>query len=182
MSAPGYVLFDTALGRCGLAWTERGIAAVALPEASAAALRRQLLRRCLGATERPPPPVAAEAVAGIVALLQGTPADLAALPLDQAGVPPFHREVYAIARTIPVGATLTYGDIAQRLALPGAARAVGQALGQNPWPIIVPCHRVLAANGRLGGFSAHGGLATKRRLLAIEGADAVGGLPLFAPR
>jgi methylated-DNA-[protein]-cysteine S-methyltransferase len=85
-------------------------------------------------------------------------------------VPEFHRRVYDVARTIPPGATLTYGDIAARLGEPGSARAVGQALGRNPFPIIVPCHRVLAANGQLGGFSATGGSATKRRLLTIEGA------------
>ena len=87
-------------------------------------------------------------------------------------MPALARRVYEVARTIPPGATLTYGEIAARLELPGAARDVGQALGRNPFPLVVPCHRVVAAGGRLGGFSARGGAATKRRLLAIEGAIA----------
>jgi methylated-DNA-[protein]-cysteine S-methyltransferase len=90
--------------------------------------------------------------------------------LDMEGVPPFHRRVYEIARTIPPGATLSYGDVAARLDAPGAARAVGQALGRNPFALVVPCHRVLAARGKAGGFSARGGVATKLRLLALEGA------------
>jgi methylated-DNA-[protein]-cysteine S-methyltransferase len=85
-------------------------------------------------------------------------------------VPAFHRAVYAVARAIPPGETLTYGEVARRLGDPGSARAVGQALGRNPFAIIVPCHRVVAAGGATGGFSAHGGAATKRRILAIEGA------------
>jgi methylated-DNA-[protein]-cysteine S-methyltransferase len=93
--------------------------------------------------------------------------------LDFEGLPAFNRRVYELARTIGPGATLTYGDIALRLGSPGTARAVGQALGQNPWPIVVPCHRVLAADGRMGGFSAPGGVATKRRMLEIEGVDGV---------
>src|SRR6201999_1121329 len=82
----------------------------------------------------------------------------------------FHQRVYALARRIPSGATLTYGEVATRIGSPGAARAVGQALGRNPFAIVVPCHRVLAAGGRTGGFSANGGVATKRRVRSIEGA------------
>lgn len=106
----------------------------------------------------------------MTALLSGE--DLAApdsVPLDLSRVPPFHARVYEVARTIPPGTTLTYGEIARRLGEPGAARAVGQALGANPFAPIVPCHRVLAAGGGTGGFSADGGVATKRRLLEIEG-------------
>jgi methylated-DNA-[protein]-cysteine S-methyltransferase len=113
------------------------------------------------------------AIDGIVALLGGEPADLTAVPLDMERLPAFQRAVYEIARTIPPGDTLTYGEIAARLGDPGTARAVGQALGSNPFPIVVPCHRVLAAGGRLGGFSAHGGTATKLRLLTLERARAV---------
>src|SRR5262249_25431219 len=105
--------------------------------------------------------------------------DLTGIGLDESRVPEFHRRVYAIARSIPPGGTLTYGDIANRLGDPTLARAVGQALGENPFPIIVPCHRVLAANGRLGGFSAPGGTTTKLKLLRIEGADAAAQLELF---
>ncbi len=85
------------------------------------------------------------------------------------GVPDFHRRVYDIVRCIPPGQTLTYGDIARRLGLPGSAQAVGRAMGRNPFAPIVPCHRVLAAGGKDGGFSAHGGVGTKRRMLVIEG-------------
>ena len=106
----------------------------------------------------------------ITALLRGEPCDLGSIDLDMSDVPEFHCRVYAVARTIPPGRTLTYGDVAARLGEPGAARAVGQALGRNPFAIIVPCHRVVAAGGRLGGFSAGGGAVTKRRILAIEGA------------
>jgi methylated-DNA-[protein]-cysteine S-methyltransferase len=110
------------------------------------------------------------AITGIVALLAGRPGDLAAVPLQLEGVPAFDRRVYALARKIPRGATCTYGELAARLGEPGAARDVGQALGRNPFPLVVPCHRVVAAAGRLGGFTAPGGAATKARLLAIEGA------------
>ncbi len=93
------------------------------------------------------------------------------------GVPEFHRRVYEAARAIPPGNTLSYGDIAKRAGVPGAARAVGQALGRNPFPIVVPCHRVLAAGGKIGGFSAQGGVETKRRMLEIEGAPLNGATP-----
>ena len=99
------------------------------------------------------------AIDGIVALLRGEKRDLREIALDLDGVPDFNRRVYELARTIPPGSTLTYGEIARRLASPGTARAVGQALGQNPWPIVVPCHRVLAADGGMGGFSAPGGVS-----------------------
>jgi len=104
-------------------------------------------------------------------LLRGEKRDFSAIALDMAGVPEFHQKVYAVARTIPVGATLSYGEIAARLGDRGAAREVGEAMGQNPFPIIVPCHRVLAAGGKVGGFSAAGGVTTKLRLLGIEGAQ-----------
>ena len=121
-------------------------------------------------------------MARIVALLNGMPDDLADVLIDLAGVPAFDRRVYAVARSILPGATLTYGEVALRLGEPHAARAVGQALGANPWPIVVPCHRVLAAGGKAGGFSAPGGLRTKLRLLQIEGA-VLGGTPgLFDAR
>jgi methylated-DNA-[protein]-cysteine S-methyltransferase len=127
-------------------------------------------RRFPDAMEAPPPASVQRAIRGIVALLAGEASDLSAVPLDMADVPPFERRVYEVARTIPPGATLAYGDIAARLGAPGEAREVGQALGQNPLPIVVPCHRVLAAGGKIGGFSANGGIATKLRLLSIEGA------------
>jgi methylated-DNA-[protein]-cysteine S-methyltransferase len=170
MTAQGYALFDTAIGRCGIAWSERGVVGIHLPEASEARTLARLRRRFPDARAAPPPPAVERAIDAIVALLQGETIDLSAVPLDMARVPPFERRVYEVARTIPPGATLSYGDIAARLGTPEEARAVGQALGRNPFPIIVPCHRVLAAGGKIGGFSANGGIATKLRLLSIEGA------------
>ena len=119
------------------------------------------------------------AIDGIVALLRGEPRDLASIALDMEQVPPFNRRVYEVARTIPPGSTMTYGEIAVRLGDRLLARDVGQALGQNPFAIVVPCHRVVAAGGKAGGFSARGGVKTKLRMLAIEGAPAAGMLPLF---
>jgi methylated-DNA-[protein]-cysteine S-methyltransferase len=173
MPAEGFTLFDTAIGTCAVAWGDRGLLGVQLPEAGEQAMRARLVRRFPGARETTPPPEVQGAVDGIVALLGGAPADLTAVPLDMERLPAFQRAVYEIARTIPPGDTLTYGEIAARLGDPGTARAVGQALGSNPFPIVVPCHRVLAAGGRLGGFSAHGGTATKLRLLTLERARAV---------
>lgn len=170
MTERGITLFDTAVGRCGLAWGPAGLTAVALPEASPGETLARL-RRKGGAGEATAPPAAVQAtIAAIAALLRGERRDLAEIALDMDGVPAFHRRVYELARGIPPGRTLTYGEVAARLGEPGAARAVGQALGRNPFPIVVPCHRVLAAGGRPGGFSAPGGLETKFRLLVIEGA------------
>src|ERR1700737_3518359 len=179
MTASGFALFDTAIGRCGIAWGKRGVAGVQLPEAGEAETRARMLHRFPAAGETAPPTEAEKAVERIVALLRGEAGDLAEVTLDMDQVPAFHRRVYEVARTIPPGKTLSYGDIAARLAAPGAARAVGQALGRNPFPIGVPCHRVLAAGGKIGGFSAQGGVATKRRMLAIEGAQMNGERGLF---
>ena len=170
MTASRFTLFDTGIGRCGIAWSDRGIAAVQLPEASELKTRARLLRRCPGAREALAPADVQCAIDGIVALLRGEASDLSAVALDLDGVEPFARRVYEIARTIAPGETLTYGEIAARLGERGLARDVGQALGQNPFPLIVPCHRVLAAGRKVGGFSANGGVATKLRLLSIEGA------------
>ncbi|WP_437636738.1 methylated-DNA--[protein]-cysteine S-methyltransferase [Sorangium sp. So ce854] len=174
MTAHGFTLFDTAIGRCGIAWGGRGVAFVQLPEARDSETRARVLQHLPGAREAPPPPDVQRALDDIVALLRGEARDLSAVALDMERVPPFHRRVYEVARAIPPGATLTYGDIAERLGARGSARAVGQALGRNPFPIVVPCHRVLAAGGRIGGFSGNGGVSTKLRLLAIEGAHAAG--------
>ena len=172
MTAQGFFLFDTAIGCCAIAWGERGLVGVQLPEGRESRTRERMLQRFPAARESPPPPQMQRARDAIVALLYGEPSDLSAVVLDMDSVPPFHRRVYEIARTIPAGATMSYGDIAARLGARGSARAVGQALGRNPFAIVVPCHRVVAADGRLGGFSANGGIATKLRLLAIEGAQA----------
>jgi O-6-methylguanine DNA methyltransferase len=168
MTAYGFTLFDTAIGRCGVAWSDRGLVGVQLPEDSQTETRERMLQRFPAAAETAPPPQVQLAVERIVALLEGEASDLSDVALDMEGVAPFHRRVYEVARTIPPGRTLAYGDVAARLGAGRAARAVGQALGRNPFPIVVPCHRVLAAGGKIGGFSAHGGTATKRRMLAIE--------------
>jgi methylated-DNA-[protein]-cysteine S-methyltransferase len=174
MTAHGFALFDTAIGKCGIAWGERGIVGVQLPEGGEPEARARMLHRFPAAGETAPPPEVKHALDSIVALLHGKANDLSTIALDMEGVPPFHRRVYEAARAIPAGKTLSYGDIAVRLGARGAARAVGQALGQNPFPIVVPCHRVLAAGAKIGGFSAHGGTATKLRMLAIEGAQVNG--------
>ena len=166
----GYALFDTALGRCGIAWTARGVAGVQLPEPTDDATRARLRRRHRSVREAAPSVEAARAIEGISALLRGERIDLSDVALDLGDVESFSRRVYELARAIPAGRTSTYGELAARLGDPRSARAVGEALGRNPVPIVVPCHRVLAASGRLGGFSAHGGAATKRRMLIIEGA------------
>jgi methylated-DNA-[protein]-cysteine S-methyltransferase len=173
MSALGFTFFETAIGSCGIAWGGRGICGVQLPEASDRAIRARMRQRFPGVPERVPPPHAQHAIAAIVSLLSGEDADLSPIPLDMSDVPPFHQRVYDMARTILPGSTLSYGDVAVRIGSPGAARAVGQALGRNPFPIIVPCHRVLAAGGKVGGFSATGGVETKLRMLAIEGAHGI---------
>ncbi len=172
MAAHGFALFDTALGRFGIAWSEAGVAGVQLPESREDATRARLRRRFPEAREAPPPADVARAQDGIAALLRGERRDLSAIALDMDRVPPFHRRVYEVTRTIPAGATLSYGEVAARAGAPGSAPAVGQALGRNPFAILVPCHRVLAAGGRIGGFSASGGVATKLRLLSLESAQA----------
>ena len=171
MTAHGFTLFDTAIGRCGVAWSDRGLVGVQLPEGSEAETRERMLQRFPAAAETAPPPRVQIAIDGIIAVLKGEQKDLSAIPLDMEGVAPFHRRVYEAARAIPPGRTLAYGEVAARLGAPRAARAVGQALGHNPFPIVVPCHRVLAAGGKIGGFSAHGGTATKRRMLALEAGE-----------
>jgi methylated-DNA-[protein]-cysteine S-methyltransferase len=175
----GFALFDTAIGRCGIAWSGRGVAGVQLPEGNERDTRGRLRRRFPDAREAPPPAAVQRAIDGVVALLRGEPCRLDTVTLDMDGVPPFHRRVYEVARTIPPGTTLSYGEVATRMGVPGAARDVGQALGQNPFAIIVPCHRVLAANGKVGGFSARGGVRTKLRLISSERAGGHGALPLF---
>ncbi len=175
----GHCLFPTTIGACGIAWKEQVITAVQLPEADEDGTRARMLRHAGELPAREPPAFVREAIARIQALLQGAKDDLADLPLDMHGVPEFHRRVYAVARAIPPGEVLTYGEVARRLGAPGASRAVGQALGKNPFAPVVPCHRVLAAGGKSGGFSAEGGALTKLRMLEIEKARLGGGPGLF---
>lgn len=176
----GYALFDTAIGRCGIAWSAQGIVAAQLPEPTDSAIVERLERRAPHARPMPPPPAVRRAIDAIVRLLRGEAVAMDDVVLDLRGIAPFDASVYALTRRIAPGCTLRYGEVAERLGRPGAARAVGQALGRNPFAPIVPCHRVLARTPDGGGFSAHGGLATKRAMLRIEGALDAGQLPLFA--
>ena len=176
---PGYALFETAIGRCGIVWSDRGIVGVQFPEGSEQATRKRLLRRHANAREAVPSAAVQRSIADIVALLAGERRDLSDVVLDWDAVPDFNRRVYHVARAIPPGSTLSYGEVAARLGDRTLARDVAQALGQNPFPIIVPCHRVMAAGGKTGGFSAPGGVRTKLRLLSIERAQP-GGPTLFA--
>lgn len=189
MPTLAYALFATPIGRCGIAWSAYGLTGVQLPEQDEAATRACMGRRFPQCGEGLPPPPVQEAIHAVVALLSGAPqepVDLGNVLLDMDGVPPFHQRVYALTRRLAPGETTTYGEMARQLGEPGAARAVGQALGANPFAPVVACHRVLAANGRAGGFSAPGGASTKLRLLLIERArfngpglfDAMGDAPL----
>ncbi|WP_019201770.1 methylated-DNA--[protein]-cysteine S-methyltransferase [Tsukamurella sp. 1534] len=166
---PGFALFDTAVGRCGIAWGADGaVTAARLPEASDEAMRDHLAAG--GSPESEPPEEVGRVIAAVVLLVAGANLDddLSWVALDMQGLNDFQRAVYDVARRIPPGSTRTYGEIATEIGLPGSARAVGRALGENPFPPIVPCHRITAADGRTGGFSASGGVATKMRLLANE--------------
>ena len=170
MPGHSFAIFDTAIGRCGIVWGARGVTGVQLPMGSEQMTRTRIRQSHGELAEVSPPPDVQHAIDGIVELLAGKPHDLMDIALDLDGVPEFNRSVYDIARTIPPGKTLTYGDIAKRLGGVELSRDVGQALGRNPCPVVVPCHRVLAAGDKPGGFSANGGIATKLKMLAIEGA------------
>jgi methylated-DNA-[protein]-cysteine S-methyltransferase len=164
----GLALFDADIGRCGIAWGDRGLLGVQLPEATDARTLSRLAQKAHGAREADMPDHVRQACDAMAELLRGGARDLTFVVVDMEQVPAFNRSVYDIARTIAPGETLTYGDIAARLGDKLLSRAVGKALGENPFPIVIPCHRVLAANGKTGGFSANGGVATKFRMLAIE--------------
>lgn len=170
MAMTALTLFDTAIGHCAVVWGGAGILVIQLPEADVEQTLARIQRRVPHAREECPPPEIQIAIDDIVALTHGNRRDLSAITLDMDGVPEFDRRVYQVTRAIAFGETLTYGEVATRLGTQGQARAVGQALGRNPFAIVVPCHRVTAAGGRAGGFSANGGSTTKLRLLNIEGA------------
>ncbi|MFQ6549774.1 methylated-DNA--[protein]-cysteine S-methyltransferase [Aestuariibius sp. 2305UL40-4] len=170
-----FSLFPTPLGECGIAWCGDMVVATRLPDKSPAGTGRRLAAQT-GGTKGEPPTTIRHAIASMTALLEGEGTDLTSIACDFGGIDPFAAQVYAATRAIPVGETATYGAIASQLGDKQLARTVGQALGRNPLPIIVPCHRVVGADGRLTGFSAAGGVATKLRILAIEGAQ-LGGTP-----
>ncbi len=164
-----FAVIPTAIGECALVWNEDAeIVGSALPHGSADQVRGAVRGWYPGAVEASPAPVA-PAVAALTRLLGDGVGDLAEIPLNMSAVPDFDRRVYEVVRAIPPGETRTYGEVAAELGTPGAAQAVGQAMGRNPFPPIVPCHRVLAAGRRIGGFSARGGPHTKLRMLETEG-------------
>jgi len=174
MTQQHFALFETAIGTCGIVWTLRGVCGMQLPEKDAAATLARVHRRHPTAVETMPPADVRHAIAGVVALLTGEKCDLNDIKIDDEGQADFNKRVYAIVRQVPPGSTMTYGEVAERLGDKTLARAVGQAMGENPTPIIMPCHRVLAAGGKTGGFSAPGGIVTKLQLLTIEGAEPSG--------
>ena len=166
------VSFETILGRCAVAWSNAGITGVFLPQPTGRSLPATVQADDVPAFVR-------HAIHGMTAVLAGERLDLRDIRLDERGIDAFRRAVYGATRTIPAGTTRTYGEIAEAIGRPLGARDVGAALGRNPFPIVVPCHRVVAANGALTGFSAPGGITTKRRMLELEGAPGYGQLRLF---
>ena len=172
-----WLLFDTPIGACGVAWNVAGLAAFQLPEVDDDATRARLGARASarGPMSTTPPTWLEAAMVRARAHLAGTPQDLTLVPLDLSRVTPFNAKVLRAAQDIPAGRTMTYGELAVRVGSPGASRAVGRAMATNPWPLIVPCHRVVGASGAAGGFSAHGGLVTKERILQLEGATLLTG-------
>jgi methylated-DNA-[protein]-cysteine S-methyltransferase len=172
-----YCLLDTAIGTCGLAWNERGVTRLRLPESDRATTEKKLSTRAAKAETAPPE--INRLIADIQSYMTGRSTDFSSVALDLTRVGAFEQDVYAAARRIPFGRTMSYGELAQRIGTPDAAREVGQALARNPIPIIVPCHRILAKGHRIGGFSAPGGVFTKQQLLALEGVHVEAGTPLF---
>ena len=166
-TAERYCLFDTAFGLCGVAWGEHGLTRVQLPEVDGAATRARLETR--GAVEAEPPQAVAEAIALLRAYFEGAETDFSGLVVDlPADTSDERRRIYDAARALTWGQTASYGEVARRAGLTGGARVVGQAMAANPLPIVIPCHRVMAAGDRLGGFSAYGGALSRERLLAPE--------------
>jgi methylated-DNA-[protein]-cysteine S-methyltransferase len=179
MAGRGYSIFDTTIGRCGIAWGDLGVVGVQLPEAREIETRGRVLRQYPDARELRPPLNVEVAIEGIVALLRGAPGDFADVTLDMQSVAPFNRRVYEFTRTIPRGETRTYGEVAASLRASGAAHSVAQAISRNPFMIIVPCHRVLEAGSYADRISPNGGAISKRRLLSIEGAGSPSSKTLF---
>ena len=179
MSGRGYSIFDTGIGRCGIAWGHAGILGVQLPEAREIETRKRLFQLYPDAREQRPPLNAEIAIDSITALLRGDAYDFSDVALDMSGIHAFNQRVYVLTRAIPRGETLTYGEVASQLRATGAVHSVAQALARNPFVIIVPCHRVLEAGGYADKISPHGGVISKRRLLSLEGALAKGGPTLF---
>ena len=161
-------LYETALGWCGLIWRDEKIIGAQLPLADRDATRRRIAQRFPDVAAAAAPAWVMEIAADVTALLAGERRDFSTAPLALDNVPDFNRAVYAIVKNIPPGETLTYGAIAKIIGGIEDSRRVGQAMGENPFPPLIPCHRVVAANGKIGGFSAFGGIETKVKLLSIE--------------
>lgn len=171
MDGLGFEPFDTPLGRVVVAWSPRGIFALALPSEREEETIAWITASAPGAVRGDPPAWVQDVMRLVAVHLGGAPQDFSKVPLDLERVSPFYRAVYQAAQDIPPGQTVTYGELAARLGKSrAAARAVGQALAKNPIPIVVPCHRILGAARAAVGFSAPGGVQTKARLLALEGA------------
>ncbi|NUR13494.1 MAG: methylated-DNA--[protein]-cysteine S-methyltransferase [Bradyrhizobium sp.] len=179
MVGRGYAIFDTAIGRCGIIWSNTGVVAVQLPEAREIDTRRRIFQLYPEAREQRPSENAELAIEGIVGLLQGGDPDFSEVSLDASGVPGFNRRVYEFACSIPRGETRTYHEVAKALGASGAAHSVAQAIARNPYMLIVPCHRMLEAGNYTDRLSPYGGVISKRRLLALEGAQPVASKTLF---
>ena len=179
MTGRGYTVFDTGIGRCGIAWGDLGVMGVQLPEAREIETRGRMLRQYPDARELRPPLNVEIAIEGIGALLRGQPSDLSDVTLDMRGIHAFNARVYDFTRTIPRGETRTYGEVASHLRASGAVYSVAQAIARNPFMIIVPCHRVLEAGGYADRISPNGGVISNRRLLSIEGAGSASAKTLF---
>src|ERR1700733_14326336 len=179
MAGRGYSIFDTGIGRCGIAWSGDGVGGVPLPEARGLETRGRMLRQYREAGALRPPLNAEIAIEGIVALLRGQPSDLSDVALDMSGIHAFNARVYTFVRKIPRGETRTYGEVATSLRASGAVHSVAQAISKNPFMIIVPCHRVLEAGSYTDRISPNGGAISKRRLLSIEGAHTISSKTLF---
>ena len=174
-----YAIFDTGIGRCGIVWSEAGIVAVQLPEAREIETRRRLFKVYPEAREVRPPPVVESAIEGIAVQLRGRPVDLSDLPLDMAGITTFNQRVYEFTRAIPRSETRTYAEVASQLRRAGAELSVAQAIGKNPFMVIVPCHRVLEAGHYADKNSLFGGTISKRHLLSLEGTRPIASKTLF---
>lgn len=179
MVGHGYTIFDTAIGRCGIIWSSTGVVAVQLPEAREIDTRRRIFQVHSEAREQRPSENAELAIEGIVGLLHGSDPDFSDVSLDAGGVPSFNRRVYEYACTIPHGETRTYHEVAKALGASGAAHSVAQAIAKNPYMLIVPCHRVLDVGNYTDRLSPYGGVISKRRLLALEGAHPIASKTLF---
>jgi methylated-DNA-[protein]-cysteine S-methyltransferase len=175
MTAIHYTLFDSAIGACAVAWSARGLTHFQLPGSSRTATEARIRSRSGGVADEPPPEIAS-LIEDVQRYCAGEAVDFSAVAVDLSSLSEFQRNLYQALRGIGWGQTTTYGDLARALGCPDA-RDVGQAMGRNPVPVIIPCHRVLAAGGKMGGFSAPGGTATKEKLLALEGTRLGDGSP-----